>query len=269
MLVTEDRLSAGALNALLAGQALAVRIPGYLEGALCAELTARLLAALDELGGYERIYRSHVPAFTDTAGDGRARDAYFAAASRAMALVRARCRPYASPMDRLRCELDECWPGGAGLLRVAGSPLVFGMLRVWQNGAQALPHLDVLGAPRAAPPVARRFTEQLGANVYLSVPRPEPAPPAAAGVFGAVEADGAIEVWDAGRETRGRLVRGYGYAREAQREPDLVVRPVEGDLVLIRTSLLHAVRPTVAGRRVTLSGFIGHAGGHEPLRLWS
>lgn len=176
MLVTEDRLSAGALNALLAGQALAVRIPGYLEGALCAELTARLLAALDELGGYERIYRSHVPAFTDTAGDGRARDAYFAAASRAMALVRARCRPYASPMDRLRCELDECWPGGAGLLRVAGSPLVFGMLRVWQNGAQALPHLDVLGAPRAAP-VARRFTEQLGANVYLSVPRPEPARP--------------------------------------------------------------------------------------------
>lgn len=255
MLLLETTLTADVIRRLVSGDALAVRIPRYHPPELCQKLLAPLLSVLDG-EAFQRIYRSNVPAFTDAASDAATRRRYFDSTARVMAAVRDVCQPYASPVDRLRCELDEIWPGGAKLLRLRGSPLAFGMLRVWSGGAQALPHRDVLGLAALGVPEAETFTEQLGVNVYLRVPDRT--------------GEGAVELWDT---TEGGAEHGidgtYGYRRELLPAPAVVVHPEPGDLLILRSTRVHAVRPTSAGERVTLSGFIGHRDADTPLHLWS
>jgi hypothetical protein len=85
--------------------------------------------------------------------------------------------------------------------------------------------------------------------------------------------DGAVELWDLDGTDADRRQHGidgtYGYRRELLAEPAVTVRPAVGDLVLLRTTRIHAVRPTWSGERLTLSGFVGYVGETSPLRLWS
>ncbi|MFJ7074429.1 2OG-Fe(II) oxygenase [Streptomyces sp. NPDC098781] len=259
MLVRQDALSSEALGKLVDGEALAVQVPAYHSPELCEEIAGRVLARLGS--GYQRIYESNVRAFTETNGDVDARREYLAESASLMSDVRESCHPLASPIDKLRCELDELWPGGARLLRHEARALVFGMVRVWRNGAEARPHLDVLR--ESAPDVleAQKFTDQIGVNIYLRVPE------------GAGDGEGALELWDLGLADSELIGDGlwgtYGYRREALPSPEVVVRPQVGDLVMLRTTRMHAVRPTCSGERVTFSGFIGHSSGSDPLLLWS
>lgn len=258
MLVRQDVLSSDAVTKLVDGKALAVHVPAYHSPDLCEEIAARILARIGSR--YKRIYESNVPAFTETNGDADARRSYLAGSAALMAKVRASCYPLASPIDRLRCELDELWPGGARLLRYESRALVFGMVRVWRNGAEARPHLDVLQKSAPDVPEAHKFTDQIGVNLYLRVPRGE-------------DDEGALELWDLGIDDSALIGDGlwgtYGYQREGLPEPTVVVRPQVGDLVMLRTTRVHAVRPTSSGQRVSLSGFVGHSSRSDPLMLWS
>jgi hypothetical protein len=255
VLLLEQALTADAIRNLVIGGVLAVRVPGYCSPELCRKLSA-VLASVLERRSFRRIYDSNVRAFSDAAADPAMQRRYLRETSNVMATLRDVCQPYASPVDRLRCELDEMWPGGARLLRVHGSPLVFGMLRVWRDGAQALPHRDVLGLSVPGVPEASSFTEQLGVNVYLRVPERE--------------GEGALELWDATvDETEHGIDGTYGYRRELLPAPALTLHPELGDLVLLRSTRVHAVRPTSEGERMTLSGFIGHRDAAHPLQLWS
>jgi hypothetical protein len=259
MLVHQDVLSSEAVGKLVSGEALAVHVPAYHSPELCEEIAARVLARMKS--GYQRIYESNVRAFTETNGDADGRRRYLADSASVMAEVRDSCHPLASPIDRLRCELDELWPGGARLLRHDSQALVFGMVRVWRNGAEARPHLDVLRNSAPDVPDALAFTDQIGVNVYLRVPQNESGD------------EGALELWDLGLADSNLIGEGlwgtYGYRRELLPEPGIVVRPRVGDLVMLRTTRVHAVRPTHSGERVTFSGFIGHSSRNEPLLLWS
>ncbi|GAA4097313.1 2OG-Fe(II) oxygenase [Nonomuraea soli] len=259
MLLRHDRLSSDALRELATGKVLALHVPEYHAPDLCTEIVERILDGMGK--GYRRIYESNVRAFTETRGDAETRRAYLATAIEVMAEIRRSCHPLASPVDRLRCELDELWPGGACLLRLEENALVFGMVRVWRGGAQAHPHLDVLR--ESAPDVrdAAGFTEQLGVNIYLRMPAQEH------------DSEGALELWDFGLMDEAVIGRSswgtYGYRRETLPNPTIRIRPAVGDLIILRTTRLHAVQPTCDGERITLSGFIGCSGPDEPLRLWS
>jgi hypothetical protein len=259
MLLRQHSLSSDALRKLTAGQLLAVHVPAYHAPEVCEELAERILKQSD--GAYRRIYESNVRAFTETNGDAEARRLYLNASASVMAEIRHLCHPLASPVDRLRCELDELWPAGARLLRVGGSALVFGMARVWRGGAEAHPHLDVLRL--SAPDVnhAPTFTEQLGVNIYLRVPDNDSGNA------------GMLELWNLGLadgDVIGESTWGtYGYQRKDLPPPEVRIQPKAGDLVMLRTTRVHAVQPTRVGERVTLSGFVGHTGVAHPLLLWS
>ncbi|MFY1695704.1 MULTISPECIES: 2OG-Fe(II) oxygenase [unclassified Solwaraspora] len=260
VILDSPTLDTATLDALTSGAALIARVRGYTPAQVCADVVPALLDHLDRAAGTtSRIYRSNVGTFSEAQKDAEALAHYRSRAADTLRAVRASCAPYASPVDRLRCELDESWPAGSQLLRHGGTPLVFGMLRVWQDGAHALPHMDILA--RAAPrvPGAHRFTGQLGVNLFLQAP--------------AGQDDGLLQLWDVDPYTVDRTDHGvagtYGYRRDLLGEPAVSLAPRTGDLVLLRSDRVHAVTPTHHGRRVTLSGFIGYADPADPLRLWS
>lgn len=260
MFLDSPTLDTATIDALTSGTALIVRVRDYCPPPVCADIVPALLGQLQRsAGATSRIYRSNVGTFSEAQKDSETLADYRSRAVDALRAVRECCAPYTSPVDRLRCELDEIWPGGSQLLRHGGAPLVFGMLRVWQDGAHALPHLDILA--RAAPGVsqAHAFTGQLGVNIFLQVP--------------ADDDEGHVQLWDLDPYSVARLddsVAGtYGYRRDLLPDPAVSLAPQAGDLVLLRSDRVHAVTPTHHGRRVTLSGFIGYADPPAPLRLWS
>ncbi|MFD5127139.1 2OG-Fe(II) oxygenase [Streptomyces olindensis] len=259
MLLQEEGLSATVLRKLFEKKALAVQIRNYYPQEQCARLSNRVTSFIEACESrHERIYLSNVPAFTETVPDAVALARYLTESKKVMSELRHLCHPYTSPVDRLRCELDDLWPAGASLLRLNGSPLVFGMIRVWRHAAGALPHIDLLKSKVRHLPEACTFTEQIGVNMYVEMPRSE-------------GGEGAIELWNIGfNDTVLNGAQGtYGYPRALLPEPDAVIKPEAGDLVLLRSDHVHAVRQTNNGQRITLSGFIGHSGSQAALRLWS
>ncbi|MEV6384392.1 2OG-Fe(II) oxygenase [Streptomyces sp. NPDC051773] len=259
MLVRQAELSSEALKILTSGQALALHIPTYHSPEHCEQIADSVIQRLHN--GYQRIYESNVRAFTETRGNELEQRRYLDDPASVMATVRASCLPLASPVDRLRCELDELWPGGARLLRLDSQALVFGMVRVWRKGSQALPHLDVL--QHSVPNLRHHetFDEQIGVNIYLRMPQDLEGK------------EGTLEMWNLGlpdEKSIGSAKWGtYGYRRELLPDPDVSIRPEAGDLIMLRTTRLHAVHPTRTGERISLSGFMGHSSPQAPLRLWS
>lgn len=103
-----------------------------------------------------------------------------------------------------------------------------------------------------------RFTKQFGVNLYLEAP----------------ENGGELHVWDLTFDgVRSRNIpstsRTYGFDAESLPSPDITIKPCVGDLVIIRSTRLHAVKETTRGRRVSISGFLGRERTSDILRLWS
>jgi len=61
----------------------------------------------------------------------------------------------------------------------------------------------------------------------------------------------------------------YGIDPAILGEPDLVLRPSPGDIIIFNSRKMHAVAPGRYNSRVSLSCFIGYRGEHSPLTYWS
>ncbi|MDF1482493.1 2OG-Fe(II) oxygenase [Extensimonas sp. H3M7-6] len=170
--------------------------------------------------------------------------------------LRKRCAPYASPIDLLRCMLDEVWPAGAGLETLYGRKMYVGLSRVVTPGVTFLAHHDIFFKDAPDSFQARSLQAQMAANVYLSMP----------------SKGGELQIW--GQElSPGEFdeMRGesYGIDPAVLGEPMVEVCPNVGDLILFNSRRMHAVTPGMDGIRLSLSCFVGYRGPAMPLSFWS
>lgn len=233
-------------KAVIAGDVIAVRCPGYYSPPLAEEISKRLVRH-PRFSHYEKapgIGKVGFP-YYDTAGDHEFEAKYWANALEWIRTVRAAFWPYLSPIDRLRLDLDEQWSQGARLLRDAiNRPAFAGLSRVFEDGGEALPHLDRLEWDAAIGRFKASPAAQVAMNVYMKIPA----------------RGGELAIWrvkpDRRRYEELRIPGSYGLRRELLGEPDAVIEPQPGELILFDAQNVHAVYKSSGGPRVTVSFFV-------------
>jgi CRP-like cAMP-binding protein len=257
--VVRDAIRLADLRDIIDGKVLAVRVPGWYTSRQCQQLTRRLLRhpgfsrySIAPDVGVQRVGYSYF----ETRGDAERLEHYFDQSVPTIAEIRRVCAPLLIPIDRLRLELDEHWPGGAGLAMLGGRKMFVGTSRLFEDGHSLPPHQDIL-ARETDDDVAARLLAQLTANVYLRTPR----------------GGGELEVWDLipNEEQVAELYTGdYDFLDTTKLPPSAaLIRPGVGELVLMLSSRIHAVRASSGGPRVSMSCFVGSTVEAERLVLWN
>jgi hypothetical protein len=248
------------------GRALALVVPHYYSREACRTLADRLLAASQlwttyPVGSGAEHIGTLGSALYNCLGEELSEDcgSYFDTAPSRNRALRAVTAPMVNPADRVRIDMDNDWPAGATLLRVDGRPTFFGLCRYVQSGGGIEPHTDRADWDLPCEETSE-FRVQLFLNVYLSQ--------AAAG--------GDLELWDVEipRKSDYDVLRSrkssYALERKLLPEPDVTIGIDPGTLVIAAASKPHAVTPCAGGgRRLSVSGFLGYAGPHVPLRVFS
>ena len=143
--------------------------------------------------------------------------------------------PALGPIDKLRLELEESLPGGAGLARRAGRLLLAGVGRVMERSDVAV-HADA----------GRRGC--LTANVYLRMPTE----------------GGGTTLWqfDGTYRAGGRSYL-FQPGEIPEDTPEVTFRPIPGDLVIWDPTRPHAVLPFFGGPRVTVQTWVHLGPDHD------
>jgi len=254
--VHKSDLKVDDLLALAVGKSLVLQVRGFVSPSTCTMLADRAT---------DRGYSSYlnVPsvkrigmAFYETEAKPELVEVYFSHAHRYISEFRRACTPWVSPIDELRCMLDELWPHGAMLQTLGRRKMFVGLSRQVEPGTTFLAHHDIFSQDAPGFEEAGNLLAQFGANVYLQMPL----------------AGGALMMWR--RELPPRefdALRGEDYGLPVERlgAPDLSVLPEPGDLLVFNSRKLHAVSPGAGQSRLTVSCFIGYRGLSEPLTFWS
>ncbi|MHC8318327.1 2OG-Fe(II) oxygenase [Pseudomonas sp. LB3P31] len=256
MMLDVERLDETCIKKLANEDILALRIKGLLPSALAIEIGSKILAPGFE--GYinaPSIGRIGM-AFYEAENRAVLVEDYFERASRNITELRNRCAPYASPVDTLRCMLDESWPAGAHLENLYGRKMYVGLSRVVEPGVCFLAHHDIFAKDAPHSFQARSLEAQFAGNVYLNMP----------------SEGGELQIWnhdisaDQFDEMRGDC---YGIDPSLLGAPTLQIRPEPGDFILFNSRCMHSVTPGILAPRLSLSFFVGYRGTASPLTFWS
>ncbi|WP_425259084.1 cyclic nucleotide-binding domain-containing protein [Rubrivivax sp. RP6-9] len=257
--VVRDAIHLSDLRDIIDGRVLAVRVPGWYTSRQCQQLCRKLLRhpgfsrySIAPDVGVQRVGYSYF----ETRGDAERLEHYFDQAVPTIAEIRRVCAPLLIPIDRLRLELDEHWPGGAGLASLGGRKMFVGTSRLFEDGHSLPPHQDIL-ARETTDEVATRLLAQMTVNVYLRTPR----------------GGGELEIWDLipNEAQVAELYTGdYDFLDSTKLPPSAaLIKPGVGELVLMLSNRVHAVRASSGGPRVSMSCFVGSTGEPERLVLWN
>jgi len=254
--ILSDAITADSLRPLITGEALILRVPRFASDELCIRVSEKLQNV-----GYED-YRNAPSvgrigmSFFETGGKRELMDHFYKTALPNIHLFRDACAPYSSPIDVLRCTLDEIWPLGANLQSVSGRKMFVGLSRNMRPGTPLLAHHDIFARLAPDEPEAHDLIRQFAANIYVDVP----------------EVGGELVMWkneitDASfLERRGEK---YGMDLDDLGPPDIVVKPERGDFIIFNARKMHAVAAGSGSDRLTLSCFVGYRGEDRPLTFWS
>ena len=249
-------LSYPALLSLAAGEVMVIRVQGFIDSATCA-----LIAQRAEGHGYSSYL--NVPsvrrigmAFYETDNRTDLVDDYFRSARLNISNFREACAPYLSPIDTLRCMLDEVWPPGANLQTLGERKMFIGLSRMVEAGTTFLAHHDKFSEDAPGHAESTNLLAQFGANVYIQMP----------------ESGGDLVMWKQEISTpEFDELRGdeYGVSIERLGKPDVTVTPRPGDLLIFNSRKMHAVLMGTGRSRLALSCFVGYRGPSKPLTFWS
>jgi hypothetical protein len=251
-----SEFGAKALMALATGKTMVLHIRGFIDASTCG-----LLAQRAEAHGYAPYL--NVPsvrrigmAFYETEGKPELVERYFASAHQNIADFRRACLPFSSPIDTLRCMLDEAWPAGAHLQTLGGRKMFIGLSRCVEPGTTFLAHHDIFADDAPGHSEATSLIAQFGANIYIQMP----------------SAGGALLMWnDEIPPMVFNRMRGsdYGIPIDRLGPPAVSVRPSPGDLLVFNSRKMHAVSPGSGRSRLAVSCFVGYRGESKPLTYWS
>ena len=254
--IATDQLDARAIIALAERELSVFRVKAFVAAQVCA-----LIAERAENHGYSSYL--NVPsvrrigmAFYETEGRSDLIEKYFADAPGHLRDFRRACEPYCSPIDILRCTLDEVWPYGANLQTLEQRKMFIGLSRMVKAGTTFLAHHDIFSEDARGRPEAISLKAQFGANVYLQMP----------------ETGGALLMWNSEiLPAEFDRLRGseYGLPVELLGPPDVVVRPDPGDLLIFNSRKMHAVSSGTGKSRLAVSCFVGYRGRQQALTYWS
>ena len=254
--LTSDEITLDSLRPLITGEALALRVPRFASDELCLRVSEKLQKV-----GYEDYRNAPTVgrigmSFYETGGKRELMDHFYQTALPNIHLFRDACAPYSSPIDVLRCTLDEIWPLGANLQSVSGKKMFVGLSRNMRPGSPLLAHHDIFARLAPDAPEAHDLLRQFAANIYIDVP----------------EEGGELVVWKneltdaAFLERRGEK---YGMDLDELGSPDIVIKPERGDFIIFNARKMHAVAAGKGSDRLTLSCFVGYRGDDRPLTFWS
>ncbi|MDM4018192.1 hypothetical protein [Roseiconus lacunae] len=257
-------LDADILRGIIDGDPLLAVIDDAIDPAIAEPMACHLLAAewgsySDDIGaghiGTLKDFNSLFECFEDTACDD-----YFDRAGQCMPKLSQAIFPYANPAEWILRHLDRVWPWGAELLEIGGRPCYVGLPRAFSEGGAAELHTD--RADWDLPAVeTSQIKSQLAFNFCLSQT--------------SAPGSGSLALWsgvpDKALYARHRRTDiPYALDESLYGEPDVLFRPLPGQLYIFNASRPHAVRAASGdGTRVTISGFIDYFGEGLPLRLHS
>lgn len=255
-LLVEKVLTEENLLALIENEIQALRIPNFIDSFACDVISKGLTShGYNDYLNAPSVGRIGMSYF-ETGHKQDLIDLYFANAVANIETLRKACYPVPCPIDTLRCVLDEQWSTGCKLQTLYGRKMFVGLSRSMKPGNPLLPHHDMFGRHAPNTPEANSLISQFGINVYVDVP----------------EVGGELAMWMAEISDQQFLqMRGENYAipLELLDEPDFVVKPKNGDLIVFNARKLHAVLPGEGTDRLTLSAFFGYRGKERNLTVWS
>lgn len=235
---------------------MAIRVKGFVPPDVAQNLTKNILGkGFDKYTNAPSIGRIGM-AFYEAENEAKLTQEYFNQASDNINDLRKRCAPYYSPIDILRCKLDEIWPAGANLEMLLGKKMYVGLSRVVEPDVTFLAHHDIFHKDSPNDYRTHSVQSQLSCNVYLDMPKE----------------GGALQIWstEISPDEFDRLRKNsYGIAPQKLGKPCLDITPSVGDLIIFNAKKMHSVTSGKSGKRLSLSCFIGYRGDSTPLTYWS
>lgn len=238
------------IPALACGDVAAVRVPGVVDPTV-ASAVAKQFQTLKEKSSYRNF--SHMETIGLSyfeAVDREREDSYFSNAQPVMERLRSVFAPTPLPTDVIRTTLDEAWPSGLMTLRhPSGKPMRPCLARTIVHGSELAPHVDRCDwYTHANFPIPYA---QMSGNIYLSVG----------------DEGGELMVWNSQPDHAADPDVCECSVEQGLGEPDLILAPEPGEMILINSRFTHAVNKVV-GLRSTLSFFLVLQSQDGPLLMY-
>jgi len=256
MFIEVENLEYGVLKELVCENILAIHVRQFIADDIAAKLSEQIIGY-----GFQKYLNAPSigrigMAFYETESQPPLMANYFESVSSNIDELKKRCIPYGSPIDLLRCVLDEVWPAGAKLETLYGRKMYVGLSRVVKPGVTFLAHHDIFAKDAPDNFQVHSLQAQIAANIYLSM----------------LGKGGALQIWnqqlspEVFDQMRGNS---YGIEPAILGKAALEICPKAGDLILFNSRRMRAVTPGTDGVRLSLSCFIGYRGIATPLTFWS